>query len=406
MEVTPSKWYAVTTDSSCTVTDANGKVLCTAEAGEQKYFLATTPSITLSDEGATVTKATFNCALAVLGLLGGGSDKLPAGYVRAEFLEGTGTQWVETDFYPNGETEFEIKYLIKELVYNMHFFGAREKWLINQYQLTANPDGMFIRYGTNNVFFGIWSAPELNVPTIASLLGNKAVIGSREGVIKRSAFECPSPLFVFGASQMGEIHENKFHGEIYYFKLMSSGTLVLDFVPALDTTGRPCMFDLVTRKPFYNSGTGQFIVGIKDAAQLRTVLRKLPDLTGQDMGTLTLSIPAEANTPEMQELLDTTETQKNWELTIQERAAAVATYSLRRVRKLVWVRKVQDENGRYVDASGLRWQTEWCSAIYSPHGNDPTLHGYEPFDSVEQAVEAWSLMPYEYPEEELLTETE
>lgn len=166
------------------------------------------------------------------------------------------------------------------------------------------------------------------------------------------------------------------------------------------------MYDLVTRKPFKNAGTGQFVAGVKDSAQLRTVLRKLPDRTGQDMGTLTLSIPAEANTPEMQALLDTTETQKNWELTIQVRAAEVATYSLRRVRKVVWVRKVPTENGRYVAADGSRCQTEWCSAIYSPLGNDPTLHGYEPFDSVEQAVEAWGLTLYEYPEEELSTETE
>lgn len=32
-----------------------------------------------------------------------------------------------------------------------------------------------------------------------------------------------------------------------------------NITPSIDKTGTPCMFDLVTRKNFYNSGTGQFI---------------------------------------------------------------------------------------------------------------------------------------------------
>ena len=32
-------------------------------------------------------------------------------------------------------------------------------------------------------------------------------------------------------------------------------------VPCLDTEGVPCMFDLVSQKPFYNAGTGSFTWG-------------------------------------------------------------------------------------------------------------------------------------------------
>jgi hypothetical protein len=214
------------------------------------------------------------------------------------------------------------------------------------------------------------------------------------------SFTPTQPLYLFAANIEGRA-ALQFRGRIWQAGVTEASKLVSLFVPVLAPTGSPCLYDLARKQAFKNNGTGPFIAGLKDAAQLRTVLRKLPDLSGQDMGTLTLSIPAEANTPEMQELLDTTEAQKNWEFTIQERAAEVATYSLRRVRKVVWVRRVQSEHGSYVDADGVRWQAEWCSAIYSPLGNDPTLHGYEPFDSVEQAVEAWGFVPYEYPENEL-----
>lgn len=34
-----------------------------------------------------------------------------------------------------------------------------------------------------------------------------------------------------------------------------------DLIPCLDDNGRPCMFDRISRKPFYNSGTGEFLYG-------------------------------------------------------------------------------------------------------------------------------------------------
>lgn len=49
--------------------------------------------------------------------------------------------------------------------------------------------------------------------------------------------------------------------KVYSSKISKNGRLARNFIPALDPTGRPCMFDLVTRRPFYNQGTGEFIYG-------------------------------------------------------------------------------------------------------------------------------------------------
>lgn len=79
----PGKTYTVTTASECSVTDSNGLVLCTASAGEQKAFVATTTTITFSDDSATVT-AVFKGAPALGGSggSGGGSGTpgTPAGF--------------------------------------------------------------------------------------------------------------------------------------------------------------------------------------------------------------------------------------------------------------------------------------------------------------------------------------
>lgn len=77
-----------------------------------------------------------------------------------------------------------------------------------------------------------------------------------------------------------------------------------------------------------------------------------------------------------------------------------------------YYRKTENEYGSYVDEAGIRFQVEWCSAVYSPTGQTPESLGYEPYESIEAAAEAWGLRhpqpeaeeAGEYPtEENLLT---
>lgn len=70
-----------------------------------------------------------------------------------------------------------------------------------------------------------------------------------------------------------------------------------------------------------------------------------------------------------------------------------------------YFRKTESEYGSYVDAAGVRYTVEWCSAIYSPDNLTPEQMGYEQFRSVDAAVAYWELEPWVDPEqEELLTE--
>jgi hypothetical protein len=86
-------------------------------------------------------------------------------------------------------------------------------------------------------------------------------------------------------------------------------------------------------------------------------------------------------------------------------ASAATTYSMRRVRQVVWCKIVDRECGSYVGVNNERFNIERCVAVYGPKGNDPTAYGYEPFDSVEQAAEEWGLTSV-VPTEEELTEIE
>lgn len=64
-------------------------------------------------------------------------------------------------------------------------------------------------------------------------------------------------------------------GRMYNVKLLSSsGTVSLYLVPALDPTGAPCMYDTVTRTPYYNQGSGDFLYPGKETEATTYSLRR------------------------------------------------------------------------------------------------------------------------------------
>lgn len=187
---------------------------------------------------------------------------------------------------------------------------------------------------------------------------------------------------------------------IFYFTITEVDKLVGNFLPALDSQGVPSMYNFVTKTPFYNSGGGQFIVGMTLSQSLK--LATLP-ATG---GTLTISLPTGYDSDSgVMSALETARA-NGWTLTIQTytpeaAASSAATFALRRI----WVRRTQAEHGLYVAADGTRWQVDWCVDMLTPDGSTPDAHGYELFRSQEAAVAYWELSPYVDPESEnLLTE--
>lgn len=48
-------------------------------------------------------------------------------------------------------------------------------------------------------------------------------------------------------------------GKMWYFRVLYDGVVSHNYVPALDPTGTPCMYDTITRTTYYNSGTGDFL---------------------------------------------------------------------------------------------------------------------------------------------------
>ena len=63
------------------------------------------------------------------------------------------------------------------------------------------------------------------------------------------------------ASNFGSPYGNADGVRVYKAQITLNDQLVLDYVPAIDSTGRPCLFDKVSKTCFYNQGTVEFLYG-------------------------------------------------------------------------------------------------------------------------------------------------
>lgn len=406
VNVQAGNWYVVEGDAGDTVTNPlTGRVIATVEDGKQTSFLATTPYVVTSSDSVDVHKVNFKSApakLKALGLLGGGTPTLIAGYLETAFLESEGKSTitlptceyakdVEIDFKPTKAAGYRPRIFVVQQVgsyrqgievYNTKYallWGGTDTWMRTTNEVYNVNKRLKMRMDAKN--------KKIYINDVEVSYSNLFVVSGASIDVNFTLF-VDSTICIFGS------------------KIVFSDSSY-EFVPALDANGKPCLYDLVSKQAFYNSGSQEFVVGL--TVEQACKLSKLPN----SGGVLTISLPSsivsgDTVTDSAVNAALSTARSKGWNITVQtydaEATASASTFGLRRI----WVRKTADENGSYVDADEKRWTVEWCVKMYTTDDSTPDQHGYELFRSVESACEFWGLTPYVDPafEDDFLTETE
>ena len=199
---------------------------------------------------------------------------LPSGFTELEYLEGTGTQYINTGVVPaeiGDALGFSVKsYLPSEREYasaSTSILGARYGSQDREVQVTAYERGMFrwgvkcYRYlGYKYVKDTLITFTLKNLEFVSTTVLNK--VEERRGTVPPGHELSEYPLYLFALNARG-IGCQGGHNQIYYLTISDGDELILDFVPVLDADGTPCMYDKITRKCFYNIGKGTFGYKIK-----------------------------------------------------------------------------------------------------------------------------------------------
>lgn len=200
--------------------------------------------------------------------------KLPVEYQEVEYIESTGTQYIDTGIKLNQDSKIitEIQ-LTNDGSQPNAMFGSRTSSTENNFECVSSSSSNvgiridFQSYETNRLTTEFNN--EKNYIVISKTLMQ---IGERtKRQISYTDFETPSNCYIFYVSGKN-IYGQKAQMRLYNFKIYQNDVLIKDFIPCYKKINNEIgLYDLVSNTFFTNAGTGEFLKG-------NSVQEKLPNI--------------------------------------------------------------------------------------------------------------------------------
>jgi hypothetical protein len=170
-----------------------------------------------------------------------------------EYLESTGTQWIDTGVKGDEDTRVEICFSISSL-YSKAYSSIFGYYGTNTDSISIFGGGT-TRFGSQSTSF---STPTTNaIYQIAIDKNGFTVNGTTTPWSQTAQFETAGNLVAFGRNSTTYGY---FSGLYYSLKIYKSGILVRDFIP-VRKGNIGYMYDRVSGQLFGNAGTGEFVLG-------------------------------------------------------------------------------------------------------------------------------------------------
>ena len=184
-------------------------------------------------------------------------------YIKVEYLESNGFQYIDTGLTTRENMKIDVKYYINNYnternyvfgVYGMDGvnYGYRMQW--------SHANNSFAGYGN----LGVGNIKTDNSKNINNLLFsegkfylNDTLIYDASGASLVYSEDNDKNIYLFAVNGNGVI-SNFSSIRMYYMKMYEGNTLLRDYVPVIDKNKRPCLFDKVEKKCYYNQGIGEF----------------------------------------------------------------------------------------------------------------------------------------------------
>ena len=177
------------------------------------------------------------------------------GVTYVEYLESSGTQYIDTGFIGNQDTR---------VVVDFELFGGANKVLYGA-RVSSSSDGInFFKRSAgyfcsqyNDTLLNTTAAHDTNRHTVDANKNVTYLDGVAEATFTAGTFTVPGSLYLFALNDNGEV-DNYCSAKIYSCQIYDNGVLVRDYWPCYDPEGVACLYDKVTKTYYYNAGTGSF----------------------------------------------------------------------------------------------------------------------------------------------------
>lgn len=187
------------------------------------------------------------------------APKLPSGYTELEYIQSSGTQYIDTGFKPNQDTRVVTKFDM------MQTDTTRRK-------LWGSGSGSY------NLDFALWNSGTTKLQSYYGTKTNDAVpitdmslnVDANKNIWKYSGetitfdknnFTCAYSMYIFNVNKDNSPAYLPGMMKLYLFKIYDNDVLVRDFIPCKNPSGTVGLYDSVNNQFYQNAGTGTFIAG-------------------------------------------------------------------------------------------------------------------------------------------------
>ena len=199
------------------------------------------------------------------------TPRLPNEYQEVEYIQSTGTQYIDTGVAPTNKTniKLDIEFISGESNKWIPLIAERTR-LTNSYQamfgiwINSNTKEIALNYadidttglkGTNGNGRHVYSNTE-----------NKFYLDNTLKTLPTSSFTSTLNLYVFASNELNDgstkIETRNCTAKLYELKIYDDSTLIRDFVPCYRKSDNEIgLYDLANNVFYMNQGTGVFLMG-------------------------------------------------------------------------------------------------------------------------------------------------
>ena len=183
---------------------------------------------------------------------------LPSGYQQVEYIETTGTQYIDTEFCLTTNSSYEISFELTSTAHAQGIMGVRNGQNDTTCQITSWQGNIMVQHSPDDLLGNVASIPvDTNRHTVKNAQGAQTIDGVKladDSISNDSAL----PLYIGARNGVLMCASAKY----YSMKIWDSGALVRDYIPCYRTNDSVVgMFDIANGRFYTNSGEGDFTKG-------------------------------------------------------------------------------------------------------------------------------------------------
>lgn len=182
---------------------------------------------------------------------------------RLEYIQSSGTQYINTGFLPNNNTRLVMSCTISYTSGStVPILGARDQNSSsgsgsNAFVVFAINDEMRYDYGSQSETISVNPS---QIQTI-DLNRNVATFNGQVLNVSTQNFTTGQSLALFTLQQPNGFDTRHASMQLRSVRIYDDGVMARDYVPCYDESDVACLYDRVNRQYVYNAGTGSFIAG-------------------------------------------------------------------------------------------------------------------------------------------------